>query len=67
VSGLAISNLALPYPDFKYAEIINADEFDANNAAIKRRWMKSSQVRIRRQNLEPPSSQRKTRTYHGQG
>jgi hypothetical protein len=35
VSGLAISNLALPYPDFKYAEIINADEFDANNAAIK--------------------------------
>lgn len=31
---MAISNLTIPYPDFKYADTINADEFDANNAGI---------------------------------
>jgi hypothetical protein len=32
---MTINNLAIPYPDFKFADTINADEFDANNDAIK--------------------------------
>lgn len=31
---MAIANVTLPYPDFKYADVINADEFDANNLVL---------------------------------
>jgi hypothetical protein len=32
---MTIAKVAIPYPDFKYADVINPDEFDANNAAFK--------------------------------
>jgi hypothetical protein len=32
---MAISNLTIPYPDFKYNDTINPDEFDSNFDAIK--------------------------------
>jgi hypothetical protein len=35
VSRLTITNLSIPYPDFKYAETINPDQFDANNQAFQ--------------------------------
>jgi hypothetical protein len=34
VIGLTINSLTIPYPDFKYADFINADEFDANFGVI---------------------------------
>jgi hypothetical protein len=32
---MTINNLTLPFPDFKYSETINPEEFDANNGLIK--------------------------------
>lgn len=32
---MAIENMTLPYPDFKYSEVINSEEFDSNNDTIK--------------------------------
>lgn len=32
---MPISNLTIPFPDFKYGEIMNPDAFDTNNEAIK--------------------------------
>lgn len=32
---MVMSNLIIPFPDFKFADIINPEEFDANTASIK--------------------------------
>ena len=31
---MAINRVNLPYPDFKLGDVIDPEEFDANNAAI---------------------------------